>query len=327
MRGAVALLLTALLLPARAADTPQPLPQAEALHWLERINTAANRRSYRGTMVVTANGTLSSSRVAHVCVGDQFVERVEALDGRQHRIYRHNEVVHTVWPQERVVVVEKGGGAAALALSTRRVVEPRALDSYTVRRQGTRRVAGRTAQVLLLEPRDDLRLAQRLWADDDTGLLLRTDLLGPSGAVLESAAFGAIEFGLRIKPEVLLQGMTPPGFRVEAAPDAFVDMHAEGWALRDEVPGFRLIGCLKRPLADVGESGDDLLQAVFSDGLTFVSIFIEPFDPERHSQALAAEMGATRTLMRREGAYWITAVGDVPQRALEAFLRALERRP
>ena len=317
-------LLSMLVASAHAGDAAQPLPEADALRWLARISTAANQRSYRGTMVVTTNGVVSSSRVAHLCVGDEFVERVEALDGRQHRIYRHNEIVHTVWPQERVVVVERGGGPAALALSARRALEPRALDHYLVLSQGSHRVAGRSVQVLLLQPRDDWRLAQRLWADEETGLLLRTDVLGSRAKVLESASFGEVEIGLQVKPEVLLRGMTPAGYRIETSPDTTVDLAAEGWAVRHGVPGFELVTCLKRSLP--GETDSQMLQAVFSDGLTFVSVFIEPFDARRHTQAVSTEMGATRTAMQRDGAYWLTVVGDVPQRAIDRFLHALERR-
>ena len=117
-----------LLLPVAAVQAQASSAGAEpsdARAWLARIHAAAQQRNYQGTMVVSAaGGMLSSSRVAHFCVGDQTFERLEALDGRQQRVYRVDDVVHTVWPQQRVVVVEKrtpisrlpssraGGGAA-----------------------------------------------------------------------------------------------------------------------------------------------------------------------------------------------------------------------
>lgn len=323
-RAALSLLAAAFVPGAGAGDRFNPVPPATALGWLSRINTAANEQSYRGTMVFTADGVVSSSRVAHLCTGDQFVERVESLDGRQHRVYRHNQIVHTVWPQDKVVVVERRDTATGL-VTTRRTVEPRALEHYALGEGGERRIAGRTARVLLLQPLDNLRYAQRLWADVETGLLLRTDVLGPDARVLESSAFGEIEIGLQIKPVALLQGMSPPGYRIVESPNAVVDLEAEGWHQRRAIPGFRLMGCLKRPMA--GEDAAQMLQAVFSDGLTYVSVFVEPFDARRHTEALAAVMGATGTVMQREGAYWITAMGDVPRLTLDHFVRALERRP
>jgi sigma-E factor negative regulatory protein RseB len=70
------------------------------------------------------------------------------------------------------------------------------------------------------------------------------------------------------------------------------------------------------------------LQAVFSDGLTQVSVFVEPFDAARHRQPLLTRVGATYTLMKPHGdAWWITVVGDVPASTLKQFYQAIERRP
>jgi sigma-E factor negative regulatory protein RseB len=69
-----------------------------------------------------------------------------------------------------------------------------------------------------------------------------------------------------------------------------------------------------------------MLHAVFSDGLTHVSVFVERFNTERHRAKTQARMGATNTLSRRDGEHWFTVVGDVPVAALEQFALALERR-
>jgi len=64
------------------ADTSaKPLPPQEARKWLARIHTAAHERNYQGTLVFSADGALSSARVAHFCEGAQSYERVEVLWG------------------------------------------------------------------------------------------------------------------------------------------------------------------------------------------------------------------------------------------------------
>jgi sigma-E factor negative regulatory protein RseB len=68
------------------------------------------------------------------------------------------------------------------------------------------------------------------------------------------------------------------------------------------------------------------LQTIFSDGLTHVSVFIEPFRAERHARPIHTAIGATHTLMRRQGDWWITVMGDVPLSTLKKFAAALERR-
>jgi sigma-E factor negative regulatory protein RseB len=68
------------------------------------------------------------------------------------------------------------------------------------------------------------------------------------------------------------------------------------------------------------------VQTIFSDGLTYVSVFIEPFNAERHTKSMLTSMGATQTLMRRQGDWWITVVGDVPTATLKAFASGLEHK-
>jgi sigma-E factor negative regulatory protein RseB len=319
--------------PGRDEPVAVPAPQ-NARAWLARIHAAAVQRSYQGTMVFSAGGMLSSSRVAHFCVGDQSFERLEALDGRMQRVYRHNDTVHTLWPQSRTAVVERRN-VSTPQRAPLPVAEPRAVEQYELKPEGRERMAGRDALVFLLMPRDGLRYAQRFWADEATGLMLRADVLGPARAVLESAAFSEIEIGVRPQPESVLQPMKKlDGYRVMRPLQVQTQLEAEGWAMARNVPGFLLTGCLKRPLdaaagpaEATGVGGEQVLQAVFSDGLTHVSLFVEPYSPQRHRSDLQAQIGATSTLMLRRGEFWLTAMGDVPVATLKLFADALERRP
>ena len=70
-----------------------------------------------------------------------------------------------------------------------------------------------------------------------------------------------------------------------------------------------------------------MLQAIWSDGLTYVSLFVEPYDAERHMRPMQTVIGATQTLMQRRDQWWITVVGDVPAATLAQFAKALERKP
>src|SRR3954470_1810425 len=91
------LAFASLLLPLRASGAGDVEP-TDARGWLARIHAAAQHRNYQGTMVFSASGMLSSSRVAHYSVGGASYGRLEALDARQQRVYRMNDAVHTLWP-------------------------------------------------------------------------------------------------------------------------------------------------------------------------------------------------------------------------------------
>jgi sigma-E factor negative regulatory protein RseB len=295
-----------------------------------RIQSAAATGNYQGTMVFSTGATMSSSRVAHYARGDQVWEHLEALDGRLERIVRHNDTVHTLWPQSRTAVVERRDALTAWSTTPQRV-DPRALEQYALRSEGDGRVAGREAAVLLLEPRDALRYMQRVWADRATGLLLRTDVLAPGmpRAVLESTAFSEVAIGSRAPRDGVPQAMQDlsklDGYRVVRPQQQPTTLEAEGWSVARTVPGFRVVGCVRRGMGTPGDE-DPVLQAVYTDGLAVISLFIELFKPERHRSEQQAQQGATATWMLRRGDYWIVAVGDVPLSTLQQFIQALERR-
>jgi sigma-E factor negative regulatory protein RseB len=326
--GTAAFLLTC---GAFAQDVGTQLSAPDAQAWLARIHDAASQRNYQGTLVFSAGGAaVSSSRIAHYWEGAQSFERIEALDGQARSVFRHNKVVYTVWPDQRLAVIEQRDPLTPFP-SLLHGSEERLADHYAMLAQGTDRVAGHEAQVFVLRPRDAYRFGQRLWAEKNSGLLLRADILGLNQEVLESASFSEVAIGVRPQPETVLGPMKRlEGYRVVRPSHARTALEQEGWSIASPIAGFRQINCVKRPLGS-SAAGDgtsiDVLQAVFSDGLTHVSLFIEPYNAERHRRAMHTSIGATHTLMRKRDDWWITVVGDVPVSTLKLFAQSLERRP
>lgn len=304
----------------------------EVRAWLMRIHEAAANRNFQGTFVVSGGGTVSSSRIAHFCEGPNQFERIESLDGQARHVYRHNDVVHTLWPDARVAVIEQSrllNSFPALLQGG----DDHIGEFYELRREGHGRVAGRAAAVLRLQPRDAHRFGYRLWSDKASGLLLRADVVDADDEVLETSAFSEVTIGIRAEPESVLAPMRRlDEYRVVHPALEATQLEAEGWALGEVAPGFRQVSCVRRPMdgpaaGEPGVAGEPVLQVIFSDGLTHVSLFIERYDEQRHRRPILASVGATRTLMRRKGDWWVTVVGDVPVTTLKGFAKALERRP
>lgn len=325
--GAVA--LTALQGPLLAgplgAGDVQPV---DARAWMSRVQQAAMTLNYQGTLVFNAAGVVSSSRVAHFCEGKHRYERIDVLDGEARQVLRHNDLTQTLWPRTRVAVIEQRTSMPEFPALP--AGDMRALETYDLKMLGTERVAGHEAQVLVLKPRDAHRFAQRLWAERSSGLLLRADVLGARGEVLESASFSDVAIGGKGSPDSVLQAMRKvDGYRIVKPASIRTQLDAEGWTLAKPVPGFQLVGCLRKELSALGEplpaGSPQVLMAVFSDGLTHVSVFVEPYDADRH-KPVATSLGATHTVMTRAGDWWITAMGDVPMATVQLFSVALERR-
>lgn len=317
--------------------TPGPVEARDVRAWLMRIHDAARRENFQGTFVVSSAGVVSSARIAHYRDGSNQLERIESLDGQARQVFRNNELVHTLWSQSRVAVLERRDTLSTFP-ALLQSGDDRIVEFYDVHLQGAERMAGHEATVLLLRPRDGLRYGYRLWSEKKSGLLLRADVLNDRNQVLESSAFSEVTIGVKSQPESVSQPMKKlDGYRVIRPVMTPARLDEEGWSLRQSVTGFRPVSCFKRPLdlvapSDAGDAsaqpkvGVQALQAIYSDGLTYVSVFVEPFDARRHTQAVLTSMGATQTLMRRQGDWWFTVIGDVPAETLRAFANGLERK-
>jgi sigma-E factor negative regulatory protein RseB len=190
-------------------------------------------------------------------------------------------------------------------------------------------VAGHEADVLRIAPRDALRFGYKLWAEKATGLLLRAEVLDQREQVLESSAFSDVTIGGKAQAQSVLQPMGRlDGYKVLHPTLTPARLEDDGYSLRSPVAGFRQVSCVKRPLDETAEPGATprVLQSIYSDGLTYVSVFIEPFDARRHLRPMQTSSGATQTLMQRLGDAWVTVVGDVPMATLRLFAGALEHK-
>ena len=303
-------------------------PQRSVAEWLVRLQQASRVPAYVGTFVVSSdNGAMSSSKIWHVCEGNLELERVDALSGLPRSTYRRNDSVVTFLPEQRTVRVEQreAGGMFPNLLSTGQSFTT--ADHYTARPLGRERVAGFDADIVQLAPRDELRFGYRVWSENRTGLVLKMQTVDAMGRVLEQAAFSALQFDTPVSADKLQQMMArTDGFRVERLEPTKTTAAAEGWELKNLIAGFQPRSCYRRSMAAAGS----VVQWTFSDGLATVSLFLEPFDRQRHVGDGVTAMGATHTLTRRladrSGDWWVTAVGEVPPLTLKMFADAVQRK-
>jgi sigma-E factor negative regulatory protein RseB len=196
---------------------------------------------------------------------------------------------------------------------------------YEARALGSDRVAGFEADVVQLAPKDHLRFGYRIWSEKKSGLVIKLQTLNQQGTVLEQVAFSELQLDAPVRAAKLSQMMSATeGWRVEKADTLKTSPQAEGWRLKSAVAGFQPINCYKGPGASAS-APEGTMQWVFSDGLASVSLFLEPYDRQRHDHEGLFASGATQTLTRRIDDWWLTAVGEVPQQTLNAFAQSLER--
>lgn len=328
---APSVLMTALVWPVavRAQNPEASIDAREAQQWLSRIHDAARQRNFQGTFIVTTGASVSSSRIHHFCEGANQYEKIESLDGQMRQVFRYNDLVHSLWPARRLAVIEtrqvSGEFPALLSAGAERIAQ-----HYEIKTRGTGRVAGHEAHVLVLQPKDAYRYGYRLWAEKSTGLLLRAEVVDDRDNVLEVSAFSDLTLNVKPRTEAVLQEMKRlDGYAVQRPTLESVDLERAGWVLKQAPPGFKHVASVRRSFVSASPADGAppaVLQAIYSDGLTHVSIFVEPGGAgvQRHEDILS--LGATQTLVRRQGDAWLTVIGDVPVLTLRAFANAMEPR-
>lgn len=302
--------------------------EASISAWLMRLHDAARQRTYVGTFVVTAGDTMSSSRIWHVCNGQQQMERVDALTGVARTTFRRNDQVVTFLPERRLVISETRESFGLFPNLLNRA-DSSIAQFYGLKVLGHERVAGHVSEVVHLVPVDALRFGYKVWTERETGVVVKLQTLDAGQGVLEQAAFSELQFGEPVSMDRLAALMdNTEGFKVQKLELVKTTAAQEGWLFKGQVAGFKPMACQKRVSAGQSGTTANTLQWVFSDGLASVSLFIESFDAARHRHMVPHEqfaMGATHMLTRRLGPWWITAVGEVPAKTLAIFVQGLER--
>lgn len=298
---------------------------ADPLGWLNRITSAAQRLNYSGTFVYQSGTNYETSRIVHMVDGKVEREKLEVLDGSPREIVRTNDEVQCFLPAQRRVIVEQQVSRSVFP-SLRPDSVGGLAQFYRIQIGGRDRVAGQDAQMLSLEPRDQFRYGHQLWAHVGSGLLLKSRMIDGRGETVEQFSFTQVEIGGNFDRAALRSrfGDLGEGWQVVRSEPADMGADAGMWVFRNVVPGFQRSVAAKRQLKS---GSQDTMHFVFSDGMAAISVFIEPLGDRSSSRAQGHfRNGATNGYQRVLSGHLITAVGEVPPKALQTIVDGVEAR-
>ncbi|MCB1907919.1 MAG: MucB/RseB C-terminal domain-containing protein [Rhodocyclaceae bacterium] len=318
MRYAFALLL-ALAVPLLAVG--QEAAEEDPMAWIGRVYSAGQKLSYRGVIVYQSDGRSETSRIVHVFAGDHELEKLESLDGSPRQVIRTRDQVKCYLPRQRTLIVDQTGNSRGFP--SRLVASQASLSShYRIRLGPLDRVAGLQTRQILLEPLDELRYGLTLWADIDSGLLLKARMSNDKGEVVEQFSFTEVDIGGAVPGDEFTSPFEgEEGWKVINARGSEVSGEGLGWRLASEVPGFKMTSAVRRRL---GDAHGEVVHLVFSDGLASMSVFIEPMPAVGEKSLGATSSGPVNIFTRRLEGYLVTVLGETPARAVEVLANSVE---
>jgi sigma-E factor negative regulatory protein RseB len=277
---------------------------------LDKMSHSFRELNYQGSFSFQQGDQTESLRIAHAIIDGQEYERLEYMDGDQREIIRQGHDPDCIHPGHQLVrFYQQRQGLKQYAHKQADIEE-----YYQFRLLDKGRIAGREVFHLDVSPRDLHRFGYRLALDKDTGLLLRSELTNPDGAVLERFQFVEITIGAEMDRDDF--SAAEHSYQAEhIAPVVDGDKAAviadKSWQVNWLPRGFTAA------VANEKFSSNDM--ATFTDGLTVFSVFLETnIDPAAMAKGVegSARRGATiaysRALLLAGRPHRVTVVGEIP---------------
>lgn len=285
----------------------------DARKWLDKMAYAMKSLNYEGTFVHLQDNQIEAMRIYHGVDEQGEHERLLSLTGEAREIVRDNDVLRCILPDSRAVVVEKSRSkhyipAALLEIGSK-------LGShYDFKVLGMDRMVGMTAQVVGVMPRDPYRYGHRLWLDEHTGMLLKSDLVNEQGEVVEQLMFTSLKLQKKIPMHQLKPAISGRNFTwYNDNSEAVTVGNKKAWSVTQLPAGFMMSMHQNHGLPTSKMPVEHLM---FTDGLSSVSVFIEK--PEHVKEILkgASRMGAVNVYGTMVAGHQVTVMGEVPQAAV-----------
>jgi sigma-E factor negative regulatory protein RseB len=305
--------LAALLMLVTIRVFAEPLPRDDSI-WLKKMALAAHKTDYSGTFIYQSGNYVETSRITHIFDGENEHERLEGLDGERSEIIRKNGQVWCYLGDRMVLAAKQEGARTFPALLPEQL--SLLAENYVTRTGEEIRVAGLQAHSIIFQPKDKMRYAHKMWAQSNTGLLLKAVVLDEHNRVIEQYAFTQLKIGgeidrkwlLEIKAaEKLAAEKTENNVNVRSTPNE------SGWLVYALPAGFKKIAEVTRRMR---ENQSPVIHLVYSDGLAGISVFIEKLRDKSDVKAGLYSKGVIQVYSKILDENLLTVVGEVPARTV-----------
>ena len=322
-RSPFSLSVVAAVLTVAAFDAIGQEQADDVKNWLDRMNIAVEELNYRGTFVHEFDRNVETLQIVHRNAGGEVREKLSSPDGSGREILRTASGVHTVFPEQRLVMLEEPQGSAIPLASSLNYTE--GLEAYYD--MGTfpkGQVVGRDTQVVSIRAKDEYRYGYLLWLDRETALPLRSQVRDENGRVVEQILFTAIDVVAAISESDVAPAIDVEGFEwrrpIKAKPEV---SSREVWGATRLPNGFSQSISRQSLLAG---SRYPVQHLVYTDGLATVSVFIAHPKSDADMPEGFSQMGSTNVYSLKIDGRLATAMGEVPRRTVQRIATSLDAR-
>jgi sigma-E factor negative regulatory protein RseB len=277
----------------------------DAGEWLRRSGPALREQNYQGTLVMVAEGRIETMAVYHRFDNGRERERIVAMSGPPREVVRDNKMVVSSSSKDGSLGYDSN--ESSRWNTSEKFASVDKLDGYQAKMGDIERIANYKAQVIEIRARDKWRYGYRLWLEMETAFPLRIDLIDENGNILEKVAFTDMQLGKVPKDSDLAFPKDKNFHRIQSIPSG--GQNDPGWRVTSPPDGFDL---------RAARSSGSGVQLLYSDGLAFVSVYIEPVATNQKGET-AMQRGAVNAFSQWRAGRRITVIGKVPAMTVAQF--------
>lgn len=290
---------------------------------LQKSAYAARELNYQGVFVYQNGKQKSSVQITHMNSAGREMTRNVVLDNsaqanQPREVYSQGSDIVIMRQNNQKMVIEKRRGQnlfPAMLPTDLRAIKA----SYHATLGPKEYIAGREAQVIDLISNDALRYSYKIWTDTEYGLLLKMTLVDNNNKTLEQIEFTQLST-LNSQDVNWFQPKIDVSKSYEMQDKTAVNHVDSDWIIA-ELP----IGYVKvdhRALVVPGKA-TPVDQMIFSDGISSVSVFIEPLNKGMRPKTGRMGIGPTNVCAHVLDGYQITVVGEVPPATVMQIAKAV----
>ena len=267
-------------------STPALANEAEEL--LRTMQSAVHSLSYSGKLVFARGNELAEYKIEH-----------QSGQGNS--------------SSETVIKLNKGdaenAGEQQFSLINSSSLRLPDQQAYRIDLGGDAQIANHPCKVVVVRPKDKMRYLHRYCISPETGMLLRYSVMNRQQQLLEQFMFTQLSVDNNYQQQNMLMQQRPVNSGVANLP--------ESWDFSALPRGFKVKQVNELP----GKA--NAYQIILFDGLTFVSVFIEPGNVQVARQKQLPASGATNIVTQKTASHTVTLVGEVPRETLLAIQNGL----
>lgn len=319
-----ALLLQVLLTGSAKADkySDDKADMLSASQLINQMSEASRTLNYIGVFMYRRGGQVDTMKLIHRYSEFGEQERLVSLSGNAREVIRDNDSVTCIFPENEKVMVEKAKPRDFFKSTLPEPIE-KIEPFYQFQIASSDRIAGKNTWVVNIVPKDQYRYGYQLWIDQDSKLMLRSDVKTLNGEILEQIIFADINIFNDIAESNLMPEISGAEYSWQNRKyDPIEDIpHDSKWHIGWLPKGFVLTEQENKMLMN---SKTPVNHLAYSDGLSTVSVFIEKQSKKSEVRYGASTMGGLNAFAVAADDYQMTVVGEVPMSTVEKMAKSIQ---